>query len=115
MRKRSSGYSISIFSLFIVIVIIACFTATALLHRTRAAGSYGSNDVRYTTYVVKEGDTIWGIAQKNMSDSFPSYASYINEVMRANHMTDSMIHPGDLIAVPAGDDSVSDDALAMAR
>lgn len=38
-------------------------------------------------YIVQPGDSLWKIARK--------FHTSVDEIMAANHMTDSMIHPGD--------------------
>ena len=38
-------------------------------------------------YIVQPGDSLWKIARK--------FHTSVDEIMAANHLTDSMIHPGD--------------------
>lgn len=52
------------------------------------------------TYVVQKGDTLWGIAQRLLGagDRYP-------QIMSANNLIDSMIHPGQVLIIPDGDSS----------
>ena len=47
------------------------------------------------TYIVQKGDTLWGIAERFLGNG----ASYIL-IMTANHLTDSMIYPGQELIIP---------------
>lgn len=49
------------------------------------------------TYVVQKGDTLWGIAQRLLGagDRYP-------QLMSANNLIDSMIHPGQVLVIPEG-------------
>ena len=49
------------------------------------------------TYVVQKGDTLWGIAQRLLGagDRYP-------QIMSANNLIDSMIHPGQVLVIPEG-------------
>ena len=50
---------------------------------------------RGITYTVQSGDTLWGIAGRFLG----SGAAY-PLIMRANNLTDSMIHPGQVLIIP---------------
>lgn len=47
------------------------------------------------TYIVQKGDTLWGIAEKLLGNG----SNYIL-IMTANHLTDSMIYPGQELIIP---------------
>lgn len=51
-------------------------------------------------YIVKQGDSLWGIAEKLLGDG----SRYI-QIMSANNLMDSMIHPGQELVIPDGDAS----------
>lgn len=52
-------------------------------------------------YIVKKGDSLWGIAEKLLGDG----SRYI-QIMSANNLVDSMIHPGQELIIP-GDPSAN--------
>lgn len=52
------------------------------------------------TYTVQRGDTLWGIAQRLLGAG----ERYV-QIMSANNLVDSMIHPGQVLIIPAGDAS----------
>ncbi len=115
---RPEGYFRGI--LFIAAGIIILFTAVlffAVLLPSFAGQDRRAEEQRdelaYTSYVVQEGDSLWSIADEHMSVSFDSHNTYIEEVMRVNHMQTAQIYPGDLIAIPAGEED-SGSTLASA-
>lgn len=50
------------------------------------------------TYTVQKGDTLWGIAQKFFGDG-----SRFAQIMSANNLMDTLIHPGQVLIIPDGD------------
>lgn len=52
----------------------------------------GRSDSTSVSYTVKEGDTLYGIAQE--------YQVAVRELMRANNLNGSLIRPGDILLVP---------------
>ena len=53
-----------------------------------------------STYIVQRGDSLWGIADKLWGDG----SRYI-QIMSANNLVDTMIHPGQVLIIPDGDPS----------
>lgn len=49
-------------------------------------------------YTVQKGDTLWGIAERLLGAG----ERYI-QIMSANNLMDSMIHPGQVLVIPGGD------------
>src|SRR5690606_10558381 len=65
-------------------------TKTTTSHK---AGSSDKTTAKTTTYTVKKGDTLWGIAQK--------YKTTVNELVRLNKIKNpNLIHPGQKLKVP---------------
>lgn len=57
----------------------------------------GDDNQRPGTYVVQKGDTLWGIAQRLLGAG----ERYV-QIMSANNLSDSMIHPGQVLVIPDG-------------
>ena len=53
----------------------------------------------YESYQIKQGDTLWNIADKYISPDFKDKETYIREIKRINHMLDDSIVEGDYIIV----------------
>lgn len=54
----------------------------------------------YTSVEVKEGDTLWGIAEEYMTEEYKDRDTYIDEVCKMNHITGHVIRTGTTILVP---------------
>ena len=57
----------------------------------------GDDSSRPGTYTVQRGDTLWGIAERLLGAG----ERYV-QIMSANNLIDSMIHPGQVLIIPDG-------------
>ena len=67
--------------------------------RTEAAPS----EVRskyYTSIQIEQGDTLWEIAGRYMTDEYKDVNAYIQEVCAMNHISGDQIHAGQYLTVP---------------
>ncbi len=55
--------------------------------------------VEYRTVVVKEGDTLWSIAQAQL-DRGKDPRKLIYQIRAVNHLESAMVKPGELLQVP---------------
>lgn len=65
--------------------------------------SEASNDVNYKYYTsveIKNGDTLWDIASKYMTEEYGSLQEYVEEVKELNHLPSDNIRSGQSIVVP---------------
>lgn len=76
----------------IVIVVLVCVFFIACIPSM-------PDPVDYERYVVKSGDTLWGIAQQ--SDGWNKYDghSIIDDICERSNCT-AMIHPGQVVYIP---------------
>ena len=75
---------------FIAAVIILCGT----IHIFASSGDSRPYNKYYTSVRVEEGDTVWSIA-----DSQVSKRDYVDEICRLNSLTDGNVRSGDYIVV----------------
>ena len=54
----------------------------------------------YTSVFVRPGDNLWSIAQEYITEDYDSVESYLDEVMRMNHMRDEQVQAGNYLYVP---------------
>jgi nucleoid-associated protein YgaU len=74
------------------------FTVNLLAGRAGAGGAV--DRPQHRTYVVKAGDTLWGIASDVVGpqgDPRP----LVDRLGRTNHVESGLIHVGDVLVVPA--------------
>lgn len=67
----------------------------ALIRQAGLNGFASGNSSQYTEYIVKKGDTLWGIASKLLG----SGARY-KEIMELTGLTSDVIHSGQVIKIP---------------
>ena len=104
--KDSTCKKISIkhISFILSAMLLTAAAVTLLILGSVRTRSEAAENIRYSTYVVQDGDTIWSIAQDHMSGKYSDCRDYVKDVMRVNRMKKSLIHPGDLIAIPVQTD-----------
>lgn len=94
LRKRT--FLISMVLSMVIAVFCACRTfAQADGSRKLPAYKY------YTSYEIKEGDSLWSIAQTYMDDEhYDSVYDYIKEVKSINGLTKDTIHADCYLVIP---------------
>ena len=80
---------------FIAVVIILCGT----IHIFASSGDSRLYNKYYTSVRVEEGDTVWSIADRYITDSQVSKRAYVDEICRLNSLTDGNVRSGDYIVV----------------
>ena len=53
----------------------------------------------YKCIEIEAGDTLWSIAQENMTEDYASVYEYIEEVMEMNNLESDQIHEGQYLTV----------------
>jgi hypothetical protein len=54
----------------------------------------------YTSIRIEDGDTLWNIASRNMTDEYTDITAYMDEVCIINHITRDEIHAGEYLTIP---------------
>lgn len=79
---------------FLVICSILFFTKTVTAQRE------GNRTKLVTSIEVKQGDTLWSIASRYITDEYDDMNEYIEEIKSSNGMATDTIHAGNYIIVP---------------
>ena len=80
---------------FIAAVIILCGT----IHIFASSTDSKPYNKYYTSVRVEDGDTVWSIADRYITDSQVSKRDYVDEVCRLNSLTDGNVRSGDYLVV----------------
>lgn len=85
--------------LLITIVVLGIVIGSLLFNRqtTQASSAY-ETVVHYRSIEVAEGDTLWDLAGEY--GGYQDRRSYIDEVIRLNHIENETIHAGAYLVVP---------------
>jgi LysM repeat protein len=79
----------------ILCLLLSAAAAAAVGSASQAAGVAGEPQVA----VVRSGDTLWSVAARHVPSRDPY--GVIAEIRRLNDLTDSTIHPGQELILPA--------------
>lgn len=92
--------NILIMMVALICIIAGVIIGSTLLSSSRAKAS--NEDVLYKYYTsieVKQGDTLWTIADTYKTDDSVTKDDYIREVMHMNGLQNETIHAGDFLTV----------------
>ncbi|MCX8130668.1 MAG: LysM peptidoglycan-binding domain-containing protein [Clostridia bacterium] len=77
----------------VIMIMIITITTTFL-----ATTVYGYKESSYKTIIVRQGDTLWDIANKNNKES--DIRKYIYEIKKVNNLNDGNIISGQELKIP---------------
>ena len=78
----------------LVVFVFLAFSTSMLFN------SGGASDVPdYLEFAVQPGDTLWKIARMHLPDGM-DIREFIFEIKKANDISTSIIHPGDVLLLP---------------
>ncbi len=83
-----------------LVLFIWFFAGFRSIGEVEAKGYTSSHQKYYTSVEVKEGDTLWGIAEEYITDEYDDRDTFIDEVCEMNHITGNIIRTGSTILVP---------------
>lgn len=93
MSKFVPGFATGLAVLAFALTIAAgALAAAGECSHDSNAQSAGRSDSNAASYIVKEGDTLYGIAREHQVA--------VRELMRINNLTGSLIRPGDILTLP---------------
>ncbi len=115
MRRRKMALRRRIRMLIAALILIMVgILISPISHFRVAAGEKNNSQIEYKTYVVQRGDTLWGLADSYMGESFGDHQAYIEDVMRANGMDRAFIYAGQLLIIPYEADMADGTQVASA-
>lgn len=82
-------------------IVLACFmTGVIVLLFTHFSNRVNASDLErqrtkyYTGIQIKEGDSLWSIAEEYVSEEYDSIQEYIEELKRVNQLDSNVIYSG---------------------
>jgi hypothetical protein len=103
IRRKRSLYVKKLFAGFFSIIMILGLSAFYGSGLVSAHDNAKDNSIRYKYYKsiqIHCGDTLWNIAEENMSDDYESVNDYITEVKKINKLSSDQIQDSQYLMVP---------------
>lgn len=81
-------------------LLFAGFILGSILIRTQSCKANSNEDKFFTNVTVKEGDTLWEVAQEHMdTEHYSSVYEYMEELRRMNHLTSDKLYVGQNLVI----------------
>ena len=108
MKKRTLIVNQKRFAIFIILTALFLFSIFFMAFSWMSKEmAYGMADgalveaqVNYQKVVVKEGDTVWAIAEKLAQGKKKDVRDIVREIYRLNNLGKSTLHPGQPLLIP---------------
>lgn len=104
MKKNSNimrvryGFIITLLALFMLF--LGVYIGSRRMAQVEAQGYVQERQKFYTCIDIKEGDTLWSLAEEYMTEEYTDRESYMDEVREMNDLTGSMIQAGTTLLIP---------------
>lgn len=95
---RQNKLRIWIFGIVLLVFLVIC--SILFFTKTVTAQREGNRTKLVTSIEVKQGDTLWSIASRYITDEYDDMNEYIEEIKSSNGMATDTIHAGNYIIVP---------------
>lgn len=96
-RKAVQNRIVMIAAFVLAVVIMAGGSISGFARARREEDTYYKY---YTSVLVEQGDTLWSIAQENMTPEYERIEEYIREVRSLNHLCGDHIYAGEYLTLP---------------
>ena len=97
-RELKKHFMITIFTFCMISILAITFGSS--FSKAKDADTDKPVYKYFTSIMVKSGDSLYSIANTNMSAEFKSAENYINEIKHINSLEDDKIHVGQYLIVP---------------
>jgi hypothetical protein len=100
-QRENSSVWIPFVCFIAAVFVIALFVNFLLPQSIHAkANPVETTQKYYTSIRIEDGDTLWNIASRNMTDDYTDITAYMDEVCSINHITRDEIHAGEYLTIP---------------
>lgn len=100
-RKKRAAYKLTgILVTILIITVLSIFFSNKLVSAHSNVNNHTSKIKYYKSIQIQSGDTLWQIAEQNMSDEYDSITDYILEVKRINNLASDNIQSNQYLTIP---------------
>lgn len=83
-------------ALIFTVILLSSFTISTQVFAQKSP----AKEKLVTSVRIEEGDSLWSIAERHITEEYSDIRTYINEIKRSNGLTSDVIHEGAYIIVP---------------
>lgn len=84
-----------------VVLILLVMASLGLTAKTTSAGDANHHSYKYYTSIsIKDGDTLWSIAEEHITKEYSTMNEYIKEVQTLNGLNGTNIRSGCTLVIP---------------
>lgn len=87
-------------ALILFMVALFLIVLFVLPERTASAGNFGGGTYTITSVQIKEGDTLWQLAEQYYTEEFSSVTNYISEIKRMNGLSSDTLYTDSYLLIP---------------
>ena len=95
VRRQKLLIGLCVFFLAFVVTV----KTNAFLSEAQSDEGTLTNYKYYKSIQIQPGDTLWDIAEENMSDEYDSIQDYIDEIKELNHLKSDMIQQNSYLTI----------------
>lgn len=95
MNRQNRKKTYFLFLLLIIFIFSICITGFS-----RVEANPSIHQKYFTNITIEEGDTLWTIAETNITEEYTSVKEYIEEIKEINHLKGDEITEGRHIVIP---------------
>lgn len=98
-NKMSYFYLGKAAALLVIMVALFLLVLLILPEKTAAAENI-TKDYQITSVQIKNGDSLWSMAEEYYSEEFSSIYEYISEIKRMNGLSSDTLYAGNYLLIP---------------
>ena len=99
-RKAAYRFTGALITVLIIITLSVFFSNKLVSAHGNVDKSVSNKTKYYKSIQIQKGDTLWQIAEQNMSDEYDSITDYILEVKRINNLASDNIQSSQYLTIP---------------
>lgn len=100
-QKAVLNKKILFVSITVVAVLLGIVLGNNVINASHSSAySEIQKEICYTSVAIKEGDTLWSIAQEYMCSEYDDVNDYIKDIKQINNLHSDTIHAGGYLMVP---------------
>lgn len=103
VHRRNARFSRNAVIACLCMSVLIIFALTFFMRRMYVEANNLTEEPRvkqFTSVMVEEGDSLWSLSEKYMSDEYNSEKEYMEEIKYINGIEGESIHAGQYITVP---------------